>query len=156
MGQVITVGEHLERVLARTGQLGIETVDLNAARESCLAEPVLAATAVPPWTNSAMDGYAVRFDDVSGASEDSPVNLRVVADIPAGSAAEPELGPMEAVRIMTGAPVPASADTVVPQELTDGGKEEVKIASSRERGQHIRVAGQDRAVGCLLYTSRCV
>ncbi|MDQ5894145.1 MAG: Molybdopterin molybdenumtransferase [Actinomycetota bacterium] len=150
MGQVITVGEHLERVLARTGQLGIETVDLNAARESCLAEPVLAATAVPPWTNSAMDGYAVRFDDVSGASEDSPVNLRVVADIPAGSAAEPELGPMEAVRIMTGAPVPASADTVVPQELTDGGKEEVKIASSRERGQHIRVAGQDRAVGELV------
>ena len=102
---------------------------------------------VPPWTNSAMDGYAVRAEDLTGASAQSPVTLHVVADIPAGSRENPEIGPGEAARIMTGAPVPDSADTVVPQELTDGGTSEVKVDDSLERGRYVRYAGEDRQAG---------
>lgn len=97
-----------------------------------------------------MDGYALRFDDVAGASEESPVELKVVADIAAGSASDPGLGAMEAARIMTGAPVPAAADTVIPQELTDCGTDRVLVHSGLSRGRHIRLAGEDREAGDLL------
>ncbi len=148
---MITVGEHLERVLALVeGNLGTETVPLAEARGRCLAEPVVAEVPVPPWTNSAMDGYAVRFDDLAGASDSSPVTLRVVADIPAGTASDPTVGPMEAARIMTGAPVPSTVDTVIPQELTDGGTELVEVHSPLTRGRHIRHVGEDREAGDLV------
>lgn len=147
---MITVADHLERILTFTRTLDTETVPLSEARGRCLAKPVRAAIPVPPWTNSAMDGYAVRFDDVAAATEDSPVRLLVVADIPAGSGSEPEVGPGQAVRIMTGAPVPSSADTVIPQEMTDGGTTEVEVLDSVSRGRHIRIAGEDRAFGDLI------
>lgn len=147
---MITVAEHLERVLALVRRLETESVPLAEARDRCLAEPVLAAVPVPPWTNSAMDGYAVRHEDVAAASGDSPKSLRVVADLPAGSGSDPEIGPGEAVRIMTGAPVPTAADTVIPQELTDGGTDRVQINSAPDLGRHIRHAGEDRATGDLL------
>ncbi len=147
---MITVDEHLERILGLTDRLGSETVALAEARGRCLAEPVLAAVPVPPWTNSAMDGYAVRHEDVAGAGESSPIALRVVADLPAGSGSDPALGPGEAARIMTGAPVPGAADTVVPQEQTDGGADRVLIHAAPEKGRHVRHAGEDRALGALV------
>lgn len=142
--------EHLERVLGLVRPLDPEIVPLSGARDRCLAERVLASVPVPPWTNSAMDGYAVRFDDVESASEQSPVSLSVVADIPAGSAEDPSIGPGEAARIMTGAPLPEAADTVIPVELTDGGADEVRINSPLTKGRHIRHAGEDRAAGDLI------
>ncbi|MCB0963945.1 MAG: molybdopterin molybdenumtransferase MoeA, partial [Acidimicrobiales bacterium] len=81
----------------------------------------VAPEAVPPWDNSAMDGYAVRADDVAGAGPDAPVRLRVVDTVAAGAAATTPVGPGEAVRIMTGAPVPGGADAVVMVERTRGG-----------------------------------
>ena len=147
---MITVTEHLDRILALVPVLEIETVPLREARGRFAAGPVSAAVPVPPWTNSAMDGYAVRFDDLTGASEDSPATLRVVADLPAGTGEDPELGPGEAARIMTGAPVPAAADTVIPQELTDGGLESVRIRDPLTRGRHVRHSGEDKAAGELI------
>lgn len=147
---MITLVEHRERALALTRVLESEVVPLADACGRGLAAAVFAAIPVPPWTNSAMDGYAVRFDDVAAAREGSPVKLRVTADLPAGSGSNPEIGPGEAARIMTGAPVPDSTDTIVPVEMTDGGTDQVQINLFPERGRHIRHAGEDRAAGDLI------
>jgi molybdopterin molybdotransferase len=144
---VITAAEHLDRILARVPVLEVGPLPLADARGRFLAGPVTAAVPVPPWTNSAMDGYAVRFDDLGGASQDSPVRLRVVGDLPAGSGDDPAIGAGDAVRIMTGAAVPSSADTVIPLELTDRGTEFVQIHQALDRGRHIRKAGEDRTEG---------
>jgi molybdopterin molybdotransferase len=93
-----------------------------------------------------MDGYAVRADDVQNAGRDSPVTLSVVADIAAGHPSEVTIGPGQAARIMTGAPVPAGADAVVPVEATDGGRAwsaQVAILQRAKRGEHVRPAGGD-------------
>ena len=144
---MITVEEHLKRVLAGTARLENELLPLSEARGRCLAEAAIAEIPVPPWTNSAMDGYALRADDLAGIRDDSPVVLKVVADIPAGSELNPEIGPAEAARIMTGAPLPDSADTVIPHELTDGGTAQVEIREALPRGRHVRLAGEDREAG---------
>ncbi len=116
-----------------------------------LGRVVAAATSsrvsIPTFINSAMDGYAVRFTDVEGA----PVFMRVVGDVPAGSPADPAAGAGECVRIMTGAPLPTFADTVVPVEHTDGGADhvEVRLAPARP-GIHVRGVAEDIKVGELL------
>jgi molybdopterin molybdotransferase len=99
-----------------------------------------------------MDGFAVRFSDVEAASAASPVLLRVVADLPAGTSLDPDFGPGEAVRIMTGAPLPTSADTVVPFEATAGGLSdslgEVRVVHApRQIGAHIRRRAEDCVAG---------
>lgn len=111
-----------------------------------LAEPVTSPIAVPPFANSAMDGYAVRGADAIRA----PVRLDVVADVPAGSPLDPGLAPGTCARIMTGAPVPSAADAVVPVEHTDGWHvpgESVVIRTAPAPGAHIRSAGEDLAAG---------
>jgi len=147
---MITASEHLERVLASTGVLETEIVPLTEARGRCLAESVLASVPVPPWTNSAMDGYAVRFEDVIAASEQSPVTLRVTGDVAAGSDQDPRIGPLEAARIMTGAPLPTDADTVIPQEMTDCGVDQVMVSSAPSLGTYVRHAGEDRKIDDLI------
>jgi molybdopterin molybdotransferase len=97
-----------------------------------------------------MDGYAVCQVDVAGASEESPVHLPVVGEIGAGQATLLAMSPGTAVKIMTGAPVPSGADSVVPYEWTDRGVANVVITQAPEPGQHVRPAGQDVAVGDLL------
>ena len=114
-----------------------------------------AAVDLPLFDNSAMDGFAVRFADVADASEASPVVLRVVADLPAGTDLDPDLGSGEAARIMTGAPLPASADTVVPFEATAGGLADSLVSvrvleAPRRIGAHIRRRGEDCAAGAVL------
>jgi len=112
-----------------------------------VAAPISSQVNIPTFTNSAMDGYAVRFIDVSSA----PVVLRVVGDVPAGSPADPAAGAGECVRIMTGAPLPTFADTVVPVEHTDGGTEwvQVRLAPARP-GVHVRGMAEDIKVGDLV------
>lgn len=144
---MITVGDHLGRVLAETVPLPVERVPLTKAQGLCLAESLPALQAVPPWDNSAMDGYAVRAADVAAASEDRPARLRVVADLPAGTSLRPAIESGEAVRIMTGAPVPPDADAIIPVELTDGGTREVSINESPGERRHIRRAGEDKSPG---------
>ena len=149
---MITPDAHLATILAAVHPLDELTVPVADARGATLRAGVLAAVDLPLFDNSAMDGFAVRFADVEAASAASPALLRVVADLPAGTALDPDFGPGEAVRIMTGAPLPTSADTVVPFEATAGGLAdslgEVRVLKApRQMGAHIRRRGEDCVAG---------
>jgi molybdenum cofactor synthesis domain-containing protein len=125
-----------------------------AAVGCVLAEEVTSPEAVPPFANTAMDGYAVRADDVAGASPDSPVELPVVAEVAAGHPAERPLGAGEAMRIFTGAPIPDGADAVVMVERTarldDGARVAIDLAVPV--GNHVRPAGDDLRVGDVVFS----
>ena len=123
------------------------TIALTDAQGLVLAEDVVAQLALPVFDNSAMDGYAVRAEDTSGATPEHPVVLPVAEDIPAGRTDQLTLQPGTAHRIMTGAPLPAGATAVVPVEDTDGGMDTVTILQPRDPGKHIRRAGEDVAPG---------
>ncbi|WNB87241.1 gephyrin-like molybdotransferase Glp [Cellulomonas sp. ATA003] len=142
-----TVPEHRRAALALVRPLPVTHVPIAEADGLVLAEDVVAPEALPRWDNSAMDGYAVRAADVAAATADSPVGLRVLADLPAGSEAEPEVTAGTAARIMTGAPVPPGADAVVPVEVTDGGTVHVLVTAPAAPGAHVRRAGEDLAAG---------
>lgn len=119
MPELLSVEEALAAVLrAVPFPLPTEQLPVVAARGRVLAAPVVAATDLPPWDNSAMDGYAVRAADVAGASEDVTVRLAVRGEVAAGSTPDVSVGPGAALRIATGAPLPAGADAVVQVELT--------------------------------------
>jgi len=122
-------------------------VGLAEAVGRVLAEDVAAPLSLPVFDNSAMDGYAVRAEDVAGADDRNPVTLPVAEDIPAGRTDPLTLAPGTAHRIMTGAPLPAGATAVVPVELTDGGTETVEIRTTPKAGQHLRHAGEDVTAG---------
>ena len=123
------------------------TVALAEALGLVLAEDVVARLALPVFDNSAMDGYAVRAEDAAHATPEHPVVLPVAEDIPAGRTDELSLKPGTAHRIMTGAPMPAGANTIVPVEHTDGGVHTVAIRKTGPSGKHIRRAGEDVAPG---------
>ena len=148
---VRSVEEHQRVVTEMIRARPAVAVALAQAQGLVLAEDVVAPLALPVFDNSAMDGYAVRAEDVSGATPEHPVVLPVAEDIPAGRVDELALEPNTAHRIMTGAPVPAGATAVVPVEDTDGGLESgeasVRIRSPRPPGAHIRRAGEDVAPG---------
>jgi molybdopterin molybdotransferase len=143
------VGEAVIRTLEAASPLDPETVPLHDAWGRALAEAVEAGATLPPWDNSAMDGYAVHAIDLDGASKEKPVSLTVVGDIPAGGRASRRLGQGEAVRIMTGAPMPPGADTVVRVEDTDAEaiSGTVLVFSSQDLGRNIRPGGQDMVAG---------
>ncbi len=103
---LISVDEHLAVILAAAGPLDTVTVPISAARGRTLREAVTVRVDIPVFDNSAMDGFAVRYDDVAGATAETPVTLRVIADLPAGTASDPALASGEAARIMTGSPTP--------------------------------------------------
>lgn len=112
-----------------------------------LAEDLTASIDLPPWTNAAMDGYAVRAKDIRGARRDAPVHLRVIGAIPAGAVPDRALRTGEAMRIYTGAPLPADADSVIRQEDTDRGAEYVTVFDDRDAGANVRRVGGDLARG---------
>lgn len=152
MSALRTVEEHLADVLAAAALLPAERVALAAAHGRTLREPVRAAVDIPVFDNSAMDGFAVRFADVTDAAPTAPATLAVVADLPAGTDADPALGPGEAARIMTGSPVPTDADAIVPFEDTAGGLEHSLgsisvLRAPHGRGAHLRRAGGDVRAG---------
>jgi molybdopterin molybdotransferase len=129
---------------------------LDDALDSVLAEDLVSPIDVPAWANSAMDGYAVRRDDVTGASAERPVRLRVVEQIPAGAFPSRTIGAGESARIFTGAPLPPGADTVVRQEDTDQGAETVTIVDDRDAGVNVRRAGEDIRRGATVLTAGAV
>ena len=113
-----------------------------------LAETVRAAEAVPPFANTAMDGYALRCADTAGATEEEPVTLNVVGDLPAGYAPSVDVGAGEAVRIMTGAPIPDGADSIIPVERTSRDcSTRVQVHAQVKLGDHIRPVGGDVLAG---------
>jgi molybdopterin molybdotransferase len=144
---VITVAEHLARILDVVEPLSPLALGLMDAHGCVLTEDVVAPAPLPGFDNSAVDGYAVRRDDVLQASEDSPVVLPVTGDVAAGPASPLRVSAGACVRIMTGAMVPAGADAVLPVEWTDGGVATVTVRRAPAAGANIRRAGEDVAEG---------
>lgn len=142
-----SVDEHRRIALEAVSPLEPITLPLLDAAGCVLAEDVTAAWPLPSFDNSSMDGYAVLAADVATASAESPVELAVVDDVPAGYRATERVSPGRAIRIMTGAPLPDGADAVVPVEATDAGTQRVRIASPVAAGSYIRRAGEDVVAG---------
>jgi molybdopterin molybdotransferase len=135
----LSVDEALDRILARVRPLAPVPMELLAALGTTLAEDVVADRDVPPFRNSAMDGYAVRGADIATA----PVTLRVTGEIAAGSMPTGSIRSGEAMRIMTGAPLPDGADTIVRVEDTDNRNDAVTITAATKPGTSVRAAGED-------------
>ncbi|HUV11139.1 MAG TPA: gephyrin-like molybdotransferase Glp [Acidimicrobiia bacterium] len=154
MSPLEPLGDAQASILAAVSTLEPITVAVSDALGLVLAEPVHAREAVPPFANTAMDGYAVRSADTTDAGPEAPARLRVVGELPAGHAPEVAVGAGEAIRIMTGAPIPDGADAVVMVERTarvDGADDLVDVQVAVEPGNHLRAAGGDLTVGQLVF-----
>ena len=155
---MLSVEDALERILGFFHVLEPEEKPILEALGQVLAQDVVAWFDIPPLDNSAMDGYAVSASSAKGASEDSPVVLRVVGSVAAGELPRDRVAPGTAVRIMTGAPIPEGADAIVPFEDTDeaarqtssGSLSQIGIKLQADPGTHIRPAGQDVRKGQLV------
>jgi molybdopterin molybdotransferase len=154
--ELVSVEDHRDRILATIDPLPAFDQPLMEAFGLSAAEDVHAGVPLPGFDNSAMDGYAVAHADVASATDDSPVHLPVVGEIGAGQATLLAVSPGTAAKIMTGAPVPAGADSVVPYEWTDRGVANVVISRAPRPGQHVRPKGQDVSEGDLLVESGTV
>ncbi len=140
---MISVDEARNKILEAFSPLGLEKVSILDALGRVIGEDVCAGRAIPPRDNSAMDGYALRAEDTRRASVESPVRLAVVEDIPAGAVPRKRVGPGEAARIMTGAPIPEGADAVIRMEDTWEEDPRVVIVVEARKDQNIRHAGED-------------
>jgi molybdopterin molybdotransferase len=140
---LLSVEEHLARILDDIGPLPSAAVPLMDSLGLTLADDMTSAVSLPRFDNSAMDGYAVRVADLATL----PATLPVVGEIGAGQAGVTSIASGEAAKIMTGAPVPAGADAVVPYEWTDRGESTVVIEQAPAPGQHVRPAGEDVRAG---------
>ena len=146
----LSVGEASAHMLAGTGPLGEETIGLQHALGRVLARDVVSPVSLPLWDNASMDGFAVRSADVAGASPTAAVRLRVVETIAAGGRGSRAIGPGEAARIMTGAPLPVGADCVVRVEDTSASADVVEIRDDRDAGANVRAAGEDVRTGAVV------
>ncbi|NUS10711.1 MAG: molybdopterin molybdotransferase MoeA [Streptomyces sp.] len=164
--RVWSVTEHLDSILGQLAPLEAIELQLLDAQGCVLVEDVTVPVALPPFENSSMDGYAVRVADTEAATFEHPAVLEVVGDVAAGSGEPPTVGPGQAARIMTGAPLPPGAEAVVPVEWTDGGAGggpattmaahsldpagaagEVRVHRGAASGQFVRARGSDVAAG---------
>jgi molybdopterin molybdotransferase len=146
----LSVAEASAHVLAGLAPLTAESVDLRDALGRVLARDVASPVSLPPWDNASMDGFAVRASDVRGASVSNPVRLRVAETIAAGAVGQRTLEPGTAMRIMTGAPVPTGADSVIRVEDTAGTTDLVEIRDDRDATANVRVAGEDVRAGTVV------
>src|SRR5512137_76843 len=146
---MISVEEALVFILKHFSPLEPERVAMLDALDRVLAQDIVADINVPPFNNSAMDGYAVRAEDVAMATKEHPITLRVIGNVAAGYTAQRPVEPGTAMRIMTGAPMPSGADSVVRfEETSEGGevkgagkdKDVVEILKSVNRGDNVRAA----------------
>jgi molybdopterin molybdotransferase len=144
---LVPVEAHLADVLAAVRPMIPVQLGLEEAEGGVLTEDAAAICPLPPFDNSAMDGYAVRASDVAAAAVGAPVVLPVTGRIPAGDTRTLTLAPGTCARIMTGALLPAGADAVVPVEWTDDGTERVAISQPAPAGHAIRRCGDDVAEG---------
>ncbi|MDO8568489.1 MAG: molybdopterin molybdotransferase MoeA [Dehalococcoidales bacterium] len=155
---MITVEEALEKVLSYAFMLDAEDVPVLDSLGQVLAEDITSDINIPPLDNAAMDGYAVRARDTQGASETSPKVLRIIDTVIAGAMPKKEVAGGTAIRIMTGAPLPVGADSVVRFEDTDEGRRpktsgnhlEIGILCAAEPGLNIRRSGEDIARGAVV------
>lgn len=156
MADLLNVDEAIGRILEDINPLDSEVVSLPESLDRVLAEDLIASSNLPPFANSAMDGFALRAADSTDAERDNPVTLRVTQDIPAGAQASAPLNPGEAARIMTGAPLPPGADAIIPVEDTDADFSKLDAAPLPERvglyrsvpvGAAVRQIGENVHVG---------
>ena len=155
---MLSVEDAYEQVMASFGPLEAVDAPLLESMGQTLAEDVTSPLALPPLANSGMDGYALRGTDIAGASKDSPTRLPVIGIVAAGQMPDRAVEAGTAMRIMTGAPVPDGADTVVPFEETDEVQrkregrplDEVAVFSEMPTGANVRPAGEDIRVGELV------
>ncbi|MGH2789655.1 MAG: molybdopterin molybdotransferase MoeA [Actinomycetota bacterium] len=147
---LLSVEEARARVLDAVRPVDTEEVLVGRALGLVSAKEVLASHPLPRFANSAMDGYAVVAKDVADASEETPVELRVIGEVRAGDPGEIHVDPGGAARIMTGAPLPDGADAIVMVEVTEERDGAVFIKGSAAKGQHVRPAGDDLAAGAVL------
>jgi len=156
--RLLSLEEALDRLLDGVETLPAEMAPLQEAAGRILAADLYADTALPPWDNTAMDGFAVRAADVAGATPDRPVHLRVAGEVAAGQAPSGSVEPGTALRIMTGAPLPPGADAVVPIEDTSAWRGPrvgvgaplpgtVEIRRAVAPGDHVRRRGDDVEAG---------
>jgi molybdopterin molybdotransferase len=143
---MISVEEALARLLAPLEKLPPEQISIVDGLGRVLAEDVTARRTQPPFAVSAMDGYAVRAEDLAAV----PVELRIVAEVPAGAGFGGHVGPGEAARIFTGAPLPAGTDTIIIQEDTERERDRVRVLDGAPRGRYVRHEGLDFAEGEVL------
>ncbi len=139
----IEMKEGIDLLLSHAERMETEKVEINEAYGRILACRVRAKENIPPFDRSPYDGYAIRSADVAGAGHDSPVTLRIIEEVPAGHAPEKVIGPMEAVKILTGAPIPQGADAVEKYEDTSFTEKEVCFFSPIASGSNIVKAGED-------------
>ena len=156
MAELLSVADARRQLLAAITPVEIETIAIDGANLRVLAQDVEATYDSPHFSNSSMDGFAVRSADVTDAGNGNTVHLKVVADIPAGTFVEHALGAGETMRIMTGAPMPQGADAVVPVEKTNVARNEADLPAEIEVqapvgvGQYVRVRSEDFSVGDVL------
>jgi len=150
---LISVEEHLAEILATIAPLAPAELGVGDAHGLVLAEDVAAASPLPSFDNSGMDGYAVRVEDVAAASEENPVTLPVTAEVAAGDTGAYALARGTAIKIMTGAMLPQGTEAVVPVEWTDGGRARVTIRAEAGFGHAVRLAGGDAKAGEVLVTA---
>jgi molybdopterin molybdotransferase len=153
---MITVEDHLERILRGVGPLEAYDQPIVESLGLPLHENFIAPVDLPRFNNSGMDGYAVRAEDIKGATPEAPVTLPVVGEIVAGSAKPFAISAGTAVKIMTGAPIPRGADTVVPFERTDRGNARVSIQQDAAVGANVREQGSDVKAGDLVLSAGTV
>ena len=155
---MISVSEAIQRLSSSFSSVDIEEVPLSQAAGRVLSKNIKSDINLPLFTNSSMDGFAVRVEDVEGAGEDQPVILNVVEDIPAGKRPSNKIGKNQTARIMTGAPLPEGVNAVVPIEDTDqydsGSRSqshllpaEIKVYRSVSEGAYVRLVGEDVTSG---------
>ncbi len=147
---MILVKEAQKIILEKLQPLEPENIPLLNTLGAVLQEDICAQRDNPPADNSAMDGYALRFNDISSLDQNNPLSLKVVEDIPAGQKPTKSINPGEASRIMTGAVVPGGADTVVMVEETEKKNGSVSILKPQKKGSHVRKQGEDFKKGDIL------
>lgn len=144
---MIAVEEARQIVLTSVEKVGWEYVELLEALDRILAEDITAPEPIPPWDNAAMDGYAIRAEETRGAGPEQPVLLKVVGTVGAGQIFDGTLEKEQAIRIMTGAPMPRGADAVIRQEDTQTSGQDVSVLRDVRPGQNVRYAGEDVKAG---------
>ena len=152
MNNLTPLHEAQRIVLDATAVLGLEKISLLDALGRTIGEDIVAERDNPPWDNSAMDGFAVRWEDIKQEHAiQKPVTLAVIEDVPAGRMPSKSVGPGQAIRIMTGAPIPQGADTVLKVEDTEQTSDTVRVFKPEPRGSNIRPRGEDVKKGeCII------
>ena len=153
---MIQVHEALEIILSRIEYKGTEKVPIDHALGRILREDILARRANPPMDNSAMDGYALISNDIKSATPENPIRLEICDEVPAGYIGNKTIHRGQAARIMTGAPIPQGADSVIMQEDTEKNDGHVLVKDKTEVGENIRLAGEDVKEGEVIIEKGCV